>query len=172
MKKLVNILGVLAIMVMPVIAQETTIKTDSVTKVKKTYIELKEGANPDVYIDGKKYDPEILDMIDLDKIAKMDVIKGDEAMKKYNTQSVILITSKAKEDKNVSKVVIRNTGEDTGSGAGTPLIIIDGKKSDKQALEALDPENILSVSVVKGEQAISEYNSEAGVILVKTKGKK
>jgi len=176
MKTITVIVAFMILMVSTVIAQEKTTKVDSVKKGKSVYIELKEDVKADVkvdvYIDGKKYDPDILDVIDQEKIDMMEVFKGDEAMKRYNSDNVIVITTKSKAGKSDSKIIIRDTNSDINTATATPVIMIDGKKADKKALEALKPENILSVSVIKGEQALSEYNSETGVVLVITKGKK
>jgi TonB-dependent SusC/RagA subfamily outer membrane receptor len=52
-----------------------------------------------------------------------------------------------------------------------PLIYIDEKKSDKQQLSNLKPEDIKSMSVLKDEKAIKAYGEEGknGIILITTK---
>ena len=52
-----------------------------------------------------------------------------------------------------------------------PLIYIDEKKSDKQELSNLKPEDIKSMSVLKDEKAIKAYGEEGknGIILITTK---
>ncbi len=61
-----------------------------------------------------------------------------------------------------------------GSSKNYPsLIFIDGEKKTKKELDALSPDQIKSVEVLKGESAIKEYGAEAkdGVIKITTKKK-
>ena len=61
-----------------------------------------------------------------------------------------------------------------GSSKNSPsLIFIDGEKKTKKELDALSPDQIKSVEVLKGESAIKEYGAEAkdGVIKITTKKK-
>jgi outer membrane receptor for ferrienterochelin and colicin len=53
------------------------------------------------------------------------------------------------------------------------LIFVDGEKKTKKELDALSPDQIKSVQVLKGESAIKEYGAEAkdGVIKITTKKK-
>lgn len=61
-----------------------------------------------------------------------------------------------------------------GSSQNPPsLIFVDGEKKTKKELDALSPDQIKSVQVLKGESAIKEYGAEAkdGVIKITTKKK-
>ena len=61
-----------------------------------------------------------------------------------------------------------------GSSKNSPsLIFIDGEKKTKKELDALSPDQIKSVQVLKGESVIKEYGPEAkdGVIKITTKKK-
>ena len=55
--------------------------------------------------------------------------------------------------------------------AGSPLILIDGRRATKAEMDALQPAGIISVEVLKGEAAVREYGEAAkdGVIKVTTK---
>jgi TonB-dependent SusC/RagA subfamily outer membrane receptor len=59
------------------------------------------------------------------------------------------------------------------SGSTPSLIFVDGEKKTKKELDALLPDQIKSVQVIKGESAIKEYGAEAkdGVIKITTKKK-
>ncbi|MEN9351057.1 MAG: hypothetical protein RL372_2035, partial [Bacteroidota bacterium] len=59
------------------------------------------------------------------------------------------------------------------SGSTPALILIDGEKKTKKELDALSPDQIKSVQVLKGESVIKEYGAEAkdGVIKITTKKK-
>jgi outer membrane receptor for ferrienterochelin and colicin len=63
------------------------------------------------------------------------------------------------------------SGSPSGSTPG--LILIDGEKKTKKELDALSPDQIKSVQVLKGESVIKEYGPEAkdGVIKITTKKK-
>jgi TonB-dependent SusC/RagA subfamily outer membrane receptor len=53
------------------------------------------------------------------------------------------------------------------------LIFVDGEKKTKKEMDALSPDQIKSVQILKGESAIKEYGAEAkdGVIKITTKKK-
>jgi ribosomal protein S8 len=55
-------------------------------------------------------------------------------------------------------------------GEAKPDIYVDGKKFDFD-LNLLDKDKIESISVIKDEQAIKEYNAPNGVVIIKTKKK-
>ena len=46
------------------------------------------------------------------------------------------------------------------SGEGKPLVIINGKESDREVVNALNPERIESVSVIGPEKAIKIYGQQ------------
>lgn len=70
-----------------------------------------------------------------------------------------------------------NTGVKTvhpvsvSGGDGEPLLVIDGVIAENNSISELNPNNIESVSVLKGESAISAYKEKGknGVILIKLK---
>jgi TonB-dependent SusC/RagA subfamily outer membrane receptor len=72
---------------------------------------------------------------------------------------------------NGKKSGITFSGSPSGSTPG--LILIDGEKKTKKELDALSPDQIKSVQVLKGESVIKEYGPEAkdGVIKITTKKK-
>lgn len=145
-------------------------KENKIDKNKETFVRVKPDKNVVIIINDKKYDSEILDLIDPDKIEKIDVIKGENARDLYNEENVIIITPKSVK-KEKEKIVIRGSGTDI-SDDNPPLILIDGIESTKEDFDKLSPYNIISVSIIKGEEAEKKYNSENGVILIKTKKKK
>ena len=131
----------------------------------KLKIALKSDPKPDVYIDGKKYDPAIVDLLDNEKIKSVKVIKGDEAKEEYNAPNgVILITSKNASEADNFDAKIKD-----GLLKSAPLVYINDIPSTQDDLKKLDPSNIESIEVIKGEKAIKEYGAEGGVIKVKTK---
>lgn len=67
-------------------------------------------------------------------------------------------------------VRIRST---TSVNVGEALYIIDGYPARKQDLKELDPSNIESINVLKGERALALFGNRGvknGVIIIQTKG--
>jgi len=155
-------------------AQESKDAKDDNQNQEKVHVKVKDKSNADVYIDGKKYDSEILELLDPDKIESMEVIKNEQALKEYSAPNgVILITTKKKSEadaqSNNSTIKIRGTGD----SQETPLVIIDGEVVNKEAIAKMSPDDIDNIQVIKGENAMKKYNSKSGVIIVTSKkGKK
>lgn len=112
-----------------------------------------------VYVDGKLFDFDIK-LIDPNKIESIRILKDDESKKKYNAPNGLYFIK----TKKLPKKRLTEKAE--------PLIIIDNIKSTREDLSALKPQQIDSMSVIKGEVAIKKYNSKGGVILIKLKDKK
>ncbi|MEZ5000638.1 MAG: TonB-dependent receptor plug domain-containing protein [Bacteroidales bacterium] len=167
MKKMISIIGLMLLVISYSSAQEAVVKPDTVQKGKNVIVKVKEGVNAVVFIDGKKYDSEILEILDPEKIEKMEVFKGEEAKKKFDTENAIVITTKVKAG---SRIVIRGVA-DTRPGTEKPVIIVDGKVCDSGILDTISPEDIQSVQVLKDEKSLEKYNTTVGVIFVKTKKK-
>ncbi|MEM6894488.1 MAG: hypothetical protein AAF554_12415 [Bacteroidota bacterium] len=167
MKKISFTLCVTLLAISLLQGQESKEKEAQDAKPEKLHVALKEGANPDIYVDGKKFDFP-MGLIDKDKIESINVLKGDKALQEYNAKNgVVLITTK----KNLDgyKVKIKSKGNKEKA----PLIIVNGEKSDRKALKKLAPDDIESIEVVKDEQAMKKYKAPNGVVIVKTKkGKK
>lgn len=169
-------------------AQETKSNDEKNQSQESLHIKVKDEVKPDIYINGKKYDFEILELLDADKIESMSVVKGEQAIKEYDAPNgVILITAKKKTDSsmtikstgnskdqsNNSTITIRGTGTNASNTSDSPMIIIDGKVSSKDHLEKMSSDDVHSIEVLKGDEAMKNYNSKSGVIVVTTKkGKK
>ena len=133
----------------------------------KLEVQLKDAPKPDIYIDGKKYDHDIFDLLDQSKIESINVIKDEQAMKEYNAPNGVIIIKTKKASQQIVKVdeqeiKIADSDKD-------PVIIINGKVSNKEILTKLSPDNIESIEVVKGQKAIDQYKAPNGVVIVKTK---
>lgn len=150
-----------------VIIQAQVVKVDSKNDEKKDglIVKVKDGKQPDVYIDGKKYDSEILELLDQDKIESISVIKEEQAIKEYNAPNGVILIKTKKEE---SKITLRGDVQISGDG---PKFIIDGEVSDQKTLEKISPDDIHSITVIKDEKAVKEYNAPNGVILITTKKK-
>ena len=167
MKKLLFTTIVLFFSISLINAQKTGSKKKDKEVKEKLYVKLKDGAKPDVYVDGKKFDFP-MELIDQNKIKAVFVIKGEKAKKEYNAlNGVILITTKTTEESDVSEIRVTGYAKDKK----TPMVIINGKISDRKTLDELNPNDIEKMEVFKGEQAIKKYNSPNGVIIITTKKK-
>ncbi|MDZ7636507.1 MAG: hypothetical protein U5L72_19620 [Bacteroidales bacterium] len=122
-----------------------------------------------VIIDGKKYDSDILRLIDNNLIERVEVYKGEEAVKLYNETAVIVVTTKEKV-KGKQEVIVRIKQPAEGT-IDEPAILIDGRLAEPGEMEKISKDNIESISVLKDEASKKKYKSEAGVILIVTKKK-
>lgn len=166
MKKIVVTLVLILLSVTFVQAQKKDKKED----VKKDiYVKLKDGKKPLIYVDGKKFDFP-MELIDQSKIESVFVLKGKEAVKKYNApDGVVLIKTKGAIDFNVYSKVSKDSK--VFSGKKSPIIIVDGKVVNEKTFKKYNTKNIESIEIIKGEQAMKRYNAPNGVVLVKTKKK-
>ncbi|WP_439133010.1 hypothetical protein [Polaribacter sp.] len=130
-------------------------------------VQLQDGAKPKIIVDGKVFDFPI-ELIDQSKIASMFVVKGKEAIKKYDAPNgVILIVTKEADRFKFPKIQLK---EDKKLGAKNgPKIIVDGKEVDKKILDKISPNTIEKMEIVKGKKAKDTYNAPNGVIIITTK---
>jgi len=141
--------------------------------------------NPSFYIDGIKIDVKGMKDISINGIASINVLEGEEAIKKYREDGkngvveIILKDKQRKEEVPIKEwsninVKIEFKGDiDTAVGnKKTPLYIIDGVPL-KSSIEVskLNEEEFESMSVLRNPLSISQYGDEGknGVILITTK---
>ena len=101
-------------------------------------------------------------------LLKSNNLKDVEFMaKNFDGDGNVVVETKG----NGKKSGITFSGSPSGSTPG--LILIDGEKKTKKELDALSPDQIKSVQVLKGDALIKEYGPEAkdGVIKITTKKK-
>lgn len=149
---------------------------DTDKKIRKT-TKLTSGENPPVIIidetpliiiDDKESNKEVLDRLDKNSIQSVSVIKDDKIIKAkgYGNKAkdgVIIVSTKK------DHIKIKNLSTDKA-----PIYIVDGKRISEEAISKIDPENIKSINVLKGDSATDKYNDEGrdGVIEITTKNKK
>lgn len=173
MKKIVFITFIMLFSTIIINAQED--------KKEKLYVQLKEGAKPTIYVDDKVFDFP-LELINQERIASIFVVKGEEAIKKYNAPNgVILIKTKDSDAATTTKLEATNlktgattklkiieNGKEVG-GKKQPMIIVDGKVTDRKVLDELETYQIKKMQVLKGEEALKLYDAPNGVIIITTK---
>lgn len=119
-----------------------------------------------VYVlNGEITTKEIVDKLDPNNIESIQVLKDDEWAKSiYNVKgknAAIIITTK---DNKTEKVSI-------SAKENTPLYIVDGTYMVAEDAKKIDPNNIISVNVLKGDEATKSYGEKGkyGVVEIKTK---
>ena len=114
---------------------------------------------------------------DTTKLKNIEIIEIDED--DHGTHKMILKSvSESKDNRNVTilETDINASNNDekvifhTKSGKD-PLFILDGKEISKEKMESISPEEIESINVLKGENAIKKYGEKGkdGVIIINTK---
>ena len=117
-------------------------------------------------LDGKEITKKELDLLDEQTINAVSITKGEHAIRQYGEKGkngVIIIKSRISGSQN-SPYVKTITAS---------LYIVDGKEVKKEVFENINPENIKSMNVFKGESVIKKYGDkgENGVIEITTKVK-
>ncbi|QXV65214.1 TonB-dependent receptor plug domain-containing protein [Mucilaginibacter sp. 21P] len=153
------------------------VTTKNSTSADTTTIKLRESASllndPLYVVDGYKVDSRVFKALKPEDIETVSVLKDASATALYGDQGkngVILVATKAGAkgtkaliDANDNKLPIANND---------PLYIIDGVKVDKVKLQAINPNDIESVNVLKDSAAAVLLHSPAsyrGVIVITTK---
>ena len=142
---------------------------------KNTRISL--DSHPLIILDGeeKGTDPTILQNMDQESIARVEVLKPPFSVDKFGDRGVngaVIITTKAADE----KVRIRINGTEVESSDKEPLIILDGEilGVGKDKISSLDPNHIASMEVLKPPHSVEKYgrNAEHGVIIISSKDAK
>ncbi|MEQ8546809.1 MAG: hypothetical protein RIC03_02810 [Cyclobacteriaceae bacterium] len=157
MKHLIAVFCLISLSSFPLFAQEVK-------------VDLKNDLKPDIYIDGKKYDYAIVELLDQTKIESINVLKGEEAINQYNAPNGAIIIKSKKS--NAEMVEIKEKKPQTIGKLGDPMIILDGVVTNNKILSDISPDDIESIQIHKGQKAIDEYNAPDGVIIIKTKKKR
>lgn len=118
--------------------------------------------------------------LDPNKIASVTVLKDKSATALYGSAAqhgVVVITTKKAADKTEEgagkpSVVVVGSAKDKGISE-RPLVVIDGVKKGfgKEKVDKIDPKDIATVNVFKGESAITKFGEDGkdGVIEIWTK---
>ncbi|WP_320019293.1 M56 family metallopeptidase [Labilibaculum manganireducens] len=127
--------------------------------------------NPPLYIlDGNKISSEAATRVHPNDIESINVLKDKEAVKKYGESAkngAIEIASKSPDSKNKPVIKIK------GASISNPIYIVDGKKVSAKKANKINPDDIESINVLKGENAIEKYGEKAknGVVIITSKVK-
>ncbi|MGZ2369372.1 M56 family metallopeptidase [Ancylomarina sp. YFZ004] len=126
-------------------------------------------------LDGVEISKQALDKLDTSAIESMSILKDATSISIYGVKGkngAILITSKnkvgqKKKSKKIKTIKIK------GETKNSPLYIVDGVETSKQAIDKLDTSSIESMSILKDATSVSVYGAkgENGVILITSKNK-
>lgn len=158
-----------------------SIGSGAITKEKRMVFELEDG--------------ETQEIIDNDAEKKVFILKSDKADEDLETEEIII--KKGEADKKIHKVIrIKTNGKEenitltddedesvNAKGAketkikiistkkDLPLIILDGKEINQEDMDAIDPNSIEKVEVIKDEKATKLHGNKGkdGVILITSK---
>ncbi|TYC17171.1 hypothetical protein ES677_03055 [Bizionia gelidisalsuginis] len=144
---------------------------------KKSKVKITEtGETPLYIIDDKEETKEKADHLNAELIDSINILKGKQALTKYGDKGingVVIITTKTYANKkNASVFITSSKTEITPKDIKAPLLIfINDKESSQEQLDAINPNSIESVNVLKKEKALSLYGKKGknGAIIVKTK---
>ncbi|TWR24678.1 hypothetical protein FPZ42_16440 [Mucilaginibacter achroorhodeus] len=124
---------------------------------------------PLIILDGKKYSGD-LKSLDSANVRSVTILKNKEATSKYGPEGangVVLVTTKNSTSADTTTIKLR----ESASLLNDPLYVVDGYKVDSRLFNALKPEDIETISVLKGASATALYGDQGknGVVLVATK---
>ncbi|HOV36714.1 MAG TPA: TonB-dependent receptor plug domain-containing protein [Dysgonamonadaceae bacterium] len=152
------------------VVQDTT-KVTVWNKKQKVIEELSDDAKRAIFmVDGTRMNYDKVQVIDPQEIDNVSVLKGDAATSVYGTEAkdgVVIITTKNNGHSS-------STERRMGVSDGNPLILMNGVAITKEKMDKINPDDIESVNVLKGEQATRLYGEKGknGVVIITPKGEK
>lgn len=153
------------------VVRDTTKVTVWNNKKQKVIEELSDDAKRAIFmVDGTRTNYDKVQVIDPQEIDNVSVLKGDAATSVYGTEAkdgVVIITTKNNGHSS-------STERRMGVSDGNPLILMNGVAITKEEMDKINPDDIESVNVLKGEQATRLYGEKGknGVVIITPKGEK
>ncbi len=128
-----------------------------------------------VIIDGKEASAEKMQELNPSDIASVNVLKGEKAVVAYGErgrEGAIIITTKTGKGDEPTRLVISSSEEGISEAdMDKLLLIVDGQEVSLSQMQAIDPQTISSIKVLKGDKAESLYGEKgkSGVIIITSK---
>ncbi len=122
---------------------------------------MNDSKNPPLYIlDGKEISAAEMKNLDAGAIKEMNVLKGESATNKYGEKGkngAIEIKTKTKDEQSASKekILIK------ANNKTNPLYYVDAKEITSEEMNKIPPDEIKSINVFKGENAIKNMVKKA-----------
>jgi len=149
-------------------------------QLKNGVVEITSGKVPLYILDGKEINSPTFETISPETIESVSVLKDEKATEIYGEKAkngVVVITSKkAKTDKSTGEVTVIGYGINSGANqnvqsasgiqirstgtANNPLIVKDGVVSPNTKMDDINPNDIESINVLKGESATAKYGDK------------
>lgn len=134
-------------------------------------------------VDGKKVSREEIDKLSPDQIKSVTVLKGKMAVEKYGDEAkggALLISTKESDDTQPMKNALSTLNHHTDSVAAyvkqipNIIYVVDGKKVSEKKFNKLSPNDIASITVLKGGEANKKYGAKENdnVLIITTRKKK
>ncbi len=136
---------------------ETKVLTDTITVPPPP--PFAPSKTPLYFVDGKLNEAEAFNKIDPKTIKSMNVLDGKQAKKKYGKKGT----------NGAIEIVLKKVAA-VSPTKNTPLYVLDGKVMDAD-IQSLNPDEIQSINVLKGEKATEKYGEKGvnGVIEITSK---
>ena len=139
----------------------------------------KTSDEPIYIVNGKIVDKSTLEDVDSEDIKSVNILKGKVAKETYGEKGkngVVILTkkdSKSLFDDTEEQIEIQSNIFIESDSNEQPLIILNNKEISKTEMNAISPNDIESVEVLKNENAIKSYGNKGkdGVIVINTKNK-
>jgi len=151
-------------------------------KIKGDAYSLPQGTTeiyPLIIIDGqilsrKLNRDELNNLIDPKRIESVNILKGEQAIQKYGAKArdgAIEIITKEIPKEHIEKLDQNKAVLQSGELPENVFYMLNGKYSTKAEIEKLNPDDILSINILKGKNATDKYGSlgKNGVIEIHTK---
>ena len=123
------------------------------------------------YIDNKDDAANLTDDKKIEQMARK-ILEGTVLYANHSTHEIKMVDIKKEEAAIMEDTTAPQTNSKTIITSSTaPLYVIDGKISSKKDLDKIDPANIQSINVIKGENAKNVYGEKGinGVVEIATK---
>ncbi len=141
-------------------------------------IALNGRTNMDVFLSASAFDLEEVVMIGYGTTTKRKAVGSIATMKAKELENTPFMNAGESLQGQVAGLVVQNSDGEPGSapsisirGGGTPLYVIDGVITEEQDFNAINSEDIESISFLKDASATAVFGSRAGngIVLVTTK---
>ncbi|MBJ7879414.1 M56 family metallopeptidase [Gelidibacter salicanalis] len=126
----------------------------------KTQVFNNQKNKPLIIVNGKEITDQQMKAIDPNTIASVNVLKDDKVTKNYGKKG----------EYGVIIIKLKNTTA-TSDLKKEPLYILDGKEISKEKMEAVSPDSIEYIDILKDNDATKKYGAkgENGVVIISTK---
>ena len=135
----------------------------------------KKTDEPIFIIDGKVVKKSLFEDVDSDEIKSINVLKGKTALENFGDKGkngVVIMTKKGSKNMFIKTDQENDFNYEFMNAKGEePLIILNGKVISEGQFRGLEPNNIMSIDVLKDENAIKVYGEKGknGVIVINSK---